>query len=56
MGEAACDFVAKGETQEDVMNQIMEHVKTAHPDKLADMTPEKMEAMKTMATSKMVQE
>ena len=56
MGGTDCDFVAKDETQEGVIAKLMEHAKTAHPDKMMDMTPEKMEAMKTMAMSKMVQE
>ncbi len=31
-------FVAKGETQEACMNAAMEHIKSAHPDKVAAMT------------------
>jgi predicted small metal-binding protein len=56
MGGTNCDFVAKDDTQEGVIAKLMEHAKIAHPEKLADMTPEKMEAMKTMAMSKIVQE
>ncbi len=48
MGMPTCSFVAKGATDEEVMNMLMEHVKTAHPEKMGG----DMEAMKTMMMSK----
>jgi len=44
MGDASCDFVAKGETDEEVVNAMMAHVKEKHADK-AGGDPEAMKAM-----------
>jgi len=33
----ACSFVAKGETDEDVMKQLDEHGKKAHPKEMEEM-------------------
>ncbi|MEO8065925.1 MAG: DUF1059 domain-containing protein [Candidatus Doudnabacteria bacterium] len=41
-------FVAKGATDDEVMAMMMEHVKTAHPEKMTG----DMEAMKAMLLSK----
>lgn len=49
MGDATCDFVAKGETDQEVMDMMMAHVKEKHPDKMGM----DMEAMKSMMMSKM---
>lgn len=35
-----CDFVARGETNEEVMTQIREHGRRVHGMKDADFTPE----------------
>ena len=56
MGMESCTFVGKGETQEDVMSQVLEHVKTAHPEKMEGMDDAKMAGMKEMMMSKMVSE
>ena len=56
MGMPTCDFVAKDETQEGVVAKVMEHVKTAHPEKMTDMNDEKTAGMKAMMMEKMVQE
>lgn len=43
------DFIAKGETDEDVIKQLSEHGQTAHPEMLKEwsekMTPEEMTAL-----------
>ncbi len=36
MGDSSCNFVAKGENDEEVVAKMQEHVKTAHPDKAAE--------------------
>jgi predicted small metal-binding protein len=47
-----CDFVAQGETAEEVMQQGMEHAKEAHGMTDEDMTPElKEKAMSMMTTA-----
>lgn len=38
-------FVVKGDTEEEVMNQMIEHIKIAHPEKMADMATPEMMAM-----------
>lgn len=48
----ACQFVAKGETKEEVMNMAMEHVKAEHPDKVSAMMA--MSPEDVMAKMKMV--
>jgi len=35
-------FIAKGETDEEVMEKAMEHVKMAHMEKMKDMTEKQM--------------
>ena len=32
-----CDFVAQGETEKEVMDKAMEHVKAVHPEKAEEM-------------------
>ena len=39
----ACDFVAKGETNEEVLSKVAEHGKKVHGMKDADFTPEKVQ-------------
>ncbi|MFA6422061.1 MAG: DUF1059 domain-containing protein [Candidatus Buchananbacteria bacterium] len=34
---ADCKFVAKGNTNEEVMNKMMEHVGKSHPDKMEEV-------------------
>lgn len=47
-----CDFVATGETKEEVMKKAMEHGGVVHADLMKDMTPEKMaEFGKALAAS-----
>jgi len=47
-----CDFVATGETMEELNKVGMEHIKEAHPEKYAEIMKmsdsEKMEMMKQM--------
>ncbi|MEO5927607.1 MAG: DUF1059 domain-containing protein [Patescibacteria group bacterium] len=51
MGNMDCNFVAEGETAEDVMKTAMEHAMSAHGMTDADMTPElKEKAMSAMQT------
>lgn len=51
LGNMDCDFVAQGETAEDVMQQGMAHAKEAHGMTDEDMTPElKEQAMSMMTT------
>lgn len=51
MGES-CDFVAQGETEEDVIRKMQEHAQADHPDKWAEMEQmgddEKKEMFKDM--------
>ena len=37
-----CDFVATGETKEEVLKVAMEHGSTVHADMMKDMTQEQM--------------
>lgn len=46
MGNMDCDFVAQGETMDEVMAMGMDHAKAVHGMTDADMAPEKMEMMK----------
>lgn len=49
MGQADCNFVAEGETMDDVMKTMMDHGMSAHGMTEADMmAPEKMEMAKSM--------
>ncbi len=48
-----CDFVAKGETEEEVMAMMMEHAKMAHPDMLK-MDPVEMESLMKAEMQEMV--
>lgn len=50
---AECDFVAKGETDEEVKNKMMEHVKMAHSDMMKNMTEEKKKEMMMKMDEKM---
>ena len=51
MGKADCDFVATGETQEEVMKSVGEHAMAVHGMTEADMTDD----AKKMMMDKMVQ-
>lgn len=52
MGQMDCDFVAEGETAEEVLGKAMEHGMSAHGMTEADMTEEKKEAaMAAMKTA-----
>ncbi len=52
-----CEFVARGETQDAVLQTIMEHAATAHPAEMAKMSEGKTpEDIKAMLTEKMKQE
>lgn len=37
-----CPFMAKGETDEEVMDKMMMHMKEAHPEKMMKMNEEEM--------------
>lgn len=50
MGIMDCKYVATGETDNEVMDKLMNHGKTVHPDTLKNMDKEKM---MTMAKEKM---
>jgi len=45
MGQADCDFVATGETKEEVLQKAGEHAMSAHGKTEADMAGEKDAAM-----------
>ncbi len=40
-----CNYVAKGNTLEDVRKDAMQHVQTVHKDLMAKMSPQQMEDM-----------
>jgi len=45
LGTMECDFVAKGETEDEVVNSMMEHAKEMHPEKVGAMPEEEMKNM-----------
>ena len=45
MGIMECDFVAKGETEDEVTQSMMDHAKQAHPEKMGAMPEEEMRNM-----------
>lgn len=45
MGDATCGFVAKGETDQEVMDMMVAHVKEKHPEKMEGMNMEEMNSM-----------
>lgn len=47
-----CDFVATGETNEDVLQKMREHGGSVHSDMVANATPESMKAWEEMAPTK----
>ncbi|MFA5872298.1 MAG: DUF1059 domain-containing protein [Parcubacteria group bacterium] len=47
------DFVAKGETEQEVMDKMMGHAKEMHADMLAGKSEEEMTKMKDMMKDKM---
>ncbi len=49
MGDPTCSFVAKGETDEEVMDMMMEHIQEKHPRVMDNMD---MAAMKSKMMSK----
>ncbi len=59
LGMPNCDFVAKGETEEEVLEKINDHVNSAHQDKreeISKMNPVEAAAMKETMMSKIVKE
>ena len=49
MGDPTCNFVAKGETDKEVVDMMMAHVKEKHPRVMDNMD---IEAMKSKMMSK----
>lgn len=49
-------FVAKGETEDEVMMNMEEHVKEMHPDMMAGKSEEEMTKMKEMMKMKIKDE
>jgi predicted small metal-binding protein len=47
------DFFAKGNTEEEVMSKMMNHVKDKHPEMMEGMDDMKMKEMKEMMKAKM---
>jgi len=45
---AECDFVAKGETNQEVMKAMMDHAQAAHPDKMKEMETKSAEEVQSM--------
>lgn len=57
MSGLSCPFVAKGETEEAVIQQLMDHAKAEHSEELAKMTEGKTEEeVKEMIKSKIKEE
>ena len=49
MGDPTCPFVAKAETEQEVMDQMVAHVKEHHPDQMSgDMEAFKAKMMSNM--------
>lgn len=44
LGSADCDYVARGQTADDVKGDLLRHAEEDHPDMFAAMTPEEMTA------------
>lgn len=40
-----CDFAARGQTDEEVMEKMMEHAKMYHPEKIKGMSENEMKEM-----------
>ena len=51
-GGVGCDFVAQGETTEEVINAMKAHAGEKHADMMKDATPESMAAWEASAPSK----
>ena len=51
-GAPACDFVATGETSEEVIQKMKDHAGMAHADLMANATQESMKAWEEMAPTK----
>lgn len=47
------DFVAKGNTEEEVMEKMQEHAKMMHPEMVEEKSEEEMTKMKEMMKEKM---
>jgi predicted small metal-binding protein len=45
MGDMSCNFVARGETDQDVMDQMTAHVKEKHPDVMNKMDAAQFDSM-----------
>ena len=45
---ADCDFVARGKTEEEVLNKATKHGKKAHGMKPADFTPDKVKKFRDL--------
>ena len=43
MGDVNCHYVAKGNSKEEVADDMMNHAKTAHADKMKEMMADKSE-------------
>ena len=43
-----CDFVAQGETEEELMKTGAEHLKTAHNMDISELPPEEIAKIKTL--------
>lgn len=52
----ACNFVAQGKTDEEVLSKISEHGKKVHGMKDADLTPEKVKKFKGLIHEESAQE
>jgi predicted small metal-binding protein len=45
LGAMECDFVAQGETADEVKKQMFAHAEAEHPDVLKEMSPEELTAI-----------
>lgn len=48
MGSTDCDFVASADSREEVKRLMIEHAKSAHPEKMSTMTEEEITGMGPM--------
>ncbi len=55
IGNANCNFVGKGATIEEVKQKALAHERTAHQNVLASMTPQQLEELDRLLTSKIRQ-
>ena len=56
LGDKTCDFVAEGQTDDEVMMKMMDHMKMSHQDKMTDMMKSMSEKEMTDWMKKMIKD